>query len=52
MTKGIGGTILIVVAGILAFGILSTGRPLVPHMVGPITLTAIGVWLLQASRKG
>ncbi|GMQ93696.1 MAG: hypothetical protein BMS9Abin12_1176 [Acidimicrobiia bacterium] len=50
MTRRIIGTVLIVVAGGLAVAILSTGRPLLPHMLGPAILASIGIWLLVVRR--
>jgi len=43
--KGIG-VVLVVVAAVIAFMLVTGGGPLIPHIVGPITLTVIGVVLL------
>ncbi|MEP7288591.1 MAG: hypothetical protein ABI947_22795 [Chloroflexota bacterium] len=45
------GTILLIVAGVITVLLLTGGGPLVPHMVGPITLAVVGVILLTRHRN-
>ena len=45
------GTILLIVAALLAVAILTGGGPILPHISGPITLAVIGVILLTFKRK-
>jgi len=45
------GTILVIAAGALAFKILTGGGPILPHIVGPITLVVIGAILLTLKKK-
>jgi hypothetical protein len=39
-------TFLVIVALVIAVILLTSGGPVVPHIVGPITFTVIGVFLL------
>ncbi|GMQ97751.1 MAG: hypothetical protein BMS9Abin17_0253 [Acidimicrobiia bacterium] len=50
MTKRIIGAALLVVASLLAVAILATGRPILPHFIGPILIAAAGVGLLRYRR--
>ncbi len=45
------GTILVIAASALAFKILTGDGPILPHIVGPITLAVIGVILLTLKKK-
>ena len=40
------GTVLVIVALVIATILFTSGGPILPHIVGPITLTIIGVFLL------
>ena len=40
------GTVLVIVALVIANILFTGGGPILPHIVGPITLTIIGVFLL------
>ena len=51
MIRKIIGTILIIVASIIFIVLLTYGGPIVPHIIGPITLTIIGVILLTFTKK-
>ena len=44
------GTILVIAAGILAIVLLASGL-FFPHMIGPITLAAIGIILLTRKKN-
>lgn len=45
------GTILVVVASVLTFMLVTGGGPIFPHIIGPITLAVIGVILLTLKKK-
>ena len=45
------GVILVIVAGVITVALLTGGGPLIPHIVGPITLAVIGVFLLTLNRN-
>lgn len=45
------GTMLVVVASVVAFVLLTGGGPILPHIIGPITLAVVGVILLTLKRK-
>ncbi len=45
------GTILVVVASVLAISLLTGGGPILPHIIGPIALAVIGVILLTFKKK-
>lgn len=46
MIRKVIGTILVIVALVIATILFTSGGPIVPHIIGPITLTIIGVFLL------
>ena len=46
MLRRIIGIVFIVAAAALTIGLLSRGGPMIPHIVGPVTLTIVGVALL------
>ena len=45
------GIVLVIVAAVIAAVLLINGRPLIPHMIGPITLAVIGMFLLIRNRN-
>ncbi len=45
------GTILVIAAGVLIVVLLTSGGPILPHIIGPITLAVIGVILLTLKKK-
>jgi hypothetical protein len=45
------GIILVSLAAVITVLLVTGGGPLVPHMIGPITLAAIGVFLLAFNRN-
>lgn len=51
MIKTVIGVIMIIIGGLL-FGILLFNGLLFPHIIGPITLAAVGTMLLALKRKG
>ncbi len=51
MTRKIIGTTLLVASGALAVVLLTNGRLIFPHVIGPGTLAAIGVILLAIKGK-
>ena len=51
MVKKIIGTILLLVAGLVAAILFTYGGPVFPHIVGPIVFGAIGAFLLLYKGK-
>lgn len=51
MIRKIVGTIMTFVGGVLMVILLSGGGPILPHIIGPITLVVVGVILLISLRK-
>ncbi len=51
MVRKIIGTTLLIVGGLLGFVLLMYGVPILPHIIGPIVLIMIGVFLLAAKGK-
>jgi len=49
--KKVIGTILIVAAGIMTYVLLISGRLIFPHIIGPITLAVIGMFILFARKR-
>lgn len=45
------GTILVIVAGVITIVLLTYGGPILPHIIGPITLVVIGAILLTVKRE-
>lgn len=45
------GIILLVVAAVIVVALVAGGGPLIPHIVGPIALSVIGLILLMNNRK-
>jgi hypothetical protein len=45
------GSVLLLVALVITILLLTGGGPLVPHMIGPITLAAVGGFLLTRPQK-
>ncbi len=51
MPRKIAGFVLLAVGGFVALVLLMSGRPLIPHMIGPIALIVVGGVLLGFKRK-
>jgi hypothetical protein len=46
------GVILTIIGGLVIVILLSYGGAILPHIVGPITIAAIGIVLVTLKRKG
>ena len=51
MVKNAIGIVLMIVAAVITFMLVTGGGPLVPHIVGPITLVVVGVILLTRKKN-
>ena len=51
MARKIIGMTLLIIGGLLSLVLLMYGGPILPHIIGPIILTAIGVFLLAVKGK-
>lgn len=51
MVRKIIGTVLFLVAGLIAVILFTYGGPIFPHISGPIVLGAIGAFVLVNKRK-
>jgi hypothetical protein len=51
MTKKIIGTVLLLVAALIAIVLFTYGGPVLPHIIGPIFFAAVGAFLLISKKK-
>ncbi len=45
------GTVLLIIGGLLGLVLLMYGGPVLPHIIGPIVLIVIGLFLVTVKRK-
>ena len=51
MVRKMIGAIMVIAALVITALLISGGGPLVPHIVGPISLAVVGVFLLTRSNR-
>ena len=51
MARKIIGTILLIIGGLLGLVLLMYGGPVLPHIIGPVVLMVIGLFLVAVKGK-